>query len=467
MDNQLLESLDRSLTPRAWVSQAWTIVLLFILVTVALIMGAPQLLRFAFPLGSFAVAGWLFFRAPLFYVGFTWWLWFVTPFITRIVDYRTSFDELRLIQVSSFLAVLWAFLTVVKELPKLIRQGGMPFVLIWIAIAYGTCIGLVKTSPVSVARGMLDWFVPALWGFYLFTKWRDYAELRQIIQKAFLWGVLVMGSYGIYQYLVAPEWDRFWITSTALVSVGKPEPYGIRVWSTMASPGPFAIAMMAGLMLLFSGNGLLRLPAAAVGFLSFLLSLVRSAWGGWFVAMVTFMFSLRSRLQIRFILTLVIIALCVVPLTTIEPFASTINSRLQTVTDLGSDRSAIERQDIYAERLSEALLNYLGNGVGNTFVTTKEGQIVKAVIDSGVLDFFFTLGWFGGMFYLGGLLMILYELFLPLQVDDPFMVVARAISVGCLATLPYGSGMLASDGMILWGFIGISMAAQKYHRSHR
>jgi hypothetical protein len=461
MDNP---SLSRS--PVApWVSQAWTVVLLFILVTVALIMGAPQLLRFAFPLGSFAVAGWLYFRAPLFYVGFTWWLWFVTPFITRVVDYRTSFDELRLIQVSSFLAVLWTFLTVVKELPRSLRQGGLPFVLIVVAIVYGSCVGVVKTSPVSVARGVLDWFIPVLWGYYLYVTWQDYAGHRQVIQKAFLWGALVMGGYGIYQYLVAPEWDRFWLTSTALVSAGKPEPYGIRVWSTMASPGPFAIAMMAGLMLLFSGSGLLRIPAAVVGFLSFLLSLVRSAWGGWLVAMMTLMVSLKSKLQMRFIMTLIIIGLCVAPLTTIEPFASTINSRLQTVTDLGSDRSAIERQDIYAERLSEALLNYLGNGVGNTFVTTKEGQIVKVVIDSGILDFFFTLGWFGGMFYLGGLLIILYELFLPLKVDDAFVTVARSISVGCLATLPYGSGMLASDGMVLWGFIGISMAARKYYQN--
>jgi hypothetical protein len=460
--NSLIKPKDLSVD-QSVAASAWTIIALFVLVTVTMVAGTPQLLRYTFPLGALGVAGWLYFKAPVFYIGFTYWLWFLTPFLTRVVDYRTSFDEQRLMQVASFLATLLTIHMFVKELPRSLRQGGLPFILAAIAVVYGAFIGLVQTSPVSVARGLLDWLTPILWGFYLFTQWRDYPAYRQVIQKTFLWGVLITGGYGVYQYWVAPEWDRLWIESTGLLTSGKPEPFGIRVWSTMASPGPFAVTMMAGLMLLFSGQGWLRIPAAAVGYLSFLLSLVRSAWGGWAIALFTLVISLRSKFQIRLITTLVIMVLCVAPLTTIEPIAGTINSRLQSVTDLGGDRSAIQRQEIYRERFTVALSNALGNGVGNTFVVSKDGQISKVVIDSGILDFFFTLGWLGGMFYLGGILMLLYELFYSTAIADPFFSVARAISVGCLATLPYGSGMLASDGVILWGFIGISMAAKKYH----
>jgi hypothetical protein len=442
---------------------AWAVVLIFIATTAAMTMGAPGLLRYAFPAGAFGVAAWLYFKAPLFYFSFTWWLWFLTPFLTRLVDYQTRFDELRLMQVASFLASLITVHTVVKEMPRSLRHGGMPFILAMVAVVYGTLVGFVQTSPVSVARGVLDWLTPICWGFYIFVQWRDYPAYRQVIQKTFLWSVLITGSYGIYQYLVAPEWDRFWLTSTKLLASGKPEPLGMRVWSTMASPGPFAVATMAGLLLLFSGQGILRIPAAVVGYLSFLLSLVRSAWGGWIVAIITFGVALKSKLQIRFFVTVIAIAVCVMPLATIEPFATTINDRLQTITSLEGDHSARQRQEIYREQLTEALSKTLGNGVGNTFIV-KDGEITKVVIDSGILDFFFTLGWFGGLFYLSGLLMLLYELFRPAAlVDDPFVAVSRAIAVGCLATLPYGSGMLAADGIVLWGFIGMSLAARKYH----
>ena len=61
---------------------------------------------------------------------------------------------------------------------------------------------------------------------------------------------MVMGAYGVWQYMVAPAWDGFWIESTGLLTFGKPEPRQIRVFSTMHSNGPFAVTMMAALLLL-------------------------------------------------------------------------------------------------------------------------------------------------------------------------------------------------------------------------
>jgi hypothetical protein len=97
-------------------------------------------------------------------------------------------------------------------------------------------VGLINNPPLAVARAFLEWLTPILFGFHLFIHWRHYPSYRQNIQRIFLWGVLVMGVYGVLQYLVAPEWDRFWLINVK--AFGSAEPLAIRVFSTVNSPGP-------------------------------------------------------------------------------------------------------------------------------------------------------------------------------------------------------------------------------------
>jgi hypothetical protein len=445
----------------------WAAILGLVVLTALAMVGAGGILRPLITLGSFAVGVFLYRRYPILYMGFAWWLWLLAPFVARVIDYRSSFDPLRLVLLSQYLVTLLTLHTFLKHLPKASRQDGLPFVLAFVGVVYGFLVGLINTSPITAFRGLLDWLPPIPFGFYLFINWRDYPEYRQNIQRVFLWGVLVTGAYGVVQYLVVPEWDRFWLISTKLTSFGDPEPFKLRIWSTMPSPGPFAVMMMTGLLLLFTSKEAVRIPAAGAGYLAFLLTMVRTLWGAWFLGLLILMASLKAHLQMRLIVTILIMAVCVVPLVTIEPFATTITTRLQTFSNLQEDDSAKVRKEIYEKGLNSALTNGLGNGIGNTFIA-KEGKLEPVVIDSGILDMFFTLGWFGAVFYLGGLLLLLYNLFQYSEFRfDPFMAAARAISIACFMTLPGGSTMLAFGGIVLWGFLGIAIAGHKYHQHQR
>jgi hypothetical protein len=449
--------------------QAWIAILgLVIFSAVCILVGAVTILRPTYIVISFAVGVFLYLRYPVFYIGFALWMWFLTPFVSRIIDYRSVFDPTRFFLISQYLVTLITLHTLLKHLPKSLRQGGLPFVLAFLGVVYGFLVGLIKTSPMTAGRGLLDWLTPVTFGFYLFINWRDYPEYRQSIQRAFLWGVLVTGVYGVYQYLVAPEWDRYWLISTELTSMGNPEPLELRVWSTMASPAPYAAMTLAGLLLLFNSKHVLTIPAAGAGSLAFLLTLVRTLWGGWFVGFITLLASLKARLQMRLLVTITIMVVCIVPLTTIEPFAETIATRFQSFSNLEEDDSANVRKQIYEDGLKSALTNGLGNGVGNTFIVNQKGLLETIVIDSGILDTFFTLGWFGAVFYLGGMLMLFYKIFQHSEPSfDPFIAAARAISLGMLATLAGNSGMLGFSGMVLWGFLGIALAGIKYHQHQR
>lgn len=448
--------------------QGWMAIAGFVLLTVVCYFaGATAALRLIYPVTALVVAVFLYLRHPILYISFTWWIWFLTPLATRLVDYRVGWDASRQMLIAPYLVVFVTIATFLRHFPRASRQGGLAFVLAFIGVFYGFLVGLIYNPPIPVARGLLDWLSPIIFAFHLFTNWRDYPSYRQNIQRTFLWCVLILGAYGVYQFVVAPEWDRYWLIESKLfTSSGNPVPFGMRVWSTLHSVGPFGAVMQAGLLLLFTSSGNLIFPASAVGYLSFLLTQARTNWGGWLFGVIMIMGSVKTRIQMRLIGIIVVMAICVVPLTTIEPIAGVVATRLETLSSLEDDGSFQDRSGSYDKNLGLALSNGLGNGLGNIWkVNEKTGQIEVVVIDSGILDMFFTLGWFGAIFYMGGLILLIISVSKYGEGRfDSFISAARAIGISSATQLVIGSGMLSVAGMILWGFLAMAMAGHKYYQ---
>jgi len=262
-----------------------------------------------------------------------------------------------------------------------------------------------------------------------------------------------MGVYGVVQYLIAPEWDRFWLISIELTSMGTPEPRGIRVWSTLNSPEPFAGIMAGGLLLLFNSQSVVSLPAAIAGYLSFLLCGVRSGWLGWGAGLLSLVTSLKPKFQMRLVIAVLIMSLCVVPLVTIEPFSGSIVSRLETFSNVQDDVSANERRELYRVTLNSALTNVVGGGISG------------AKIDSALLLMLMELGWIGMLAYSSGILLLVFKLSAQLTPGfDPFMSTARAIVFTSLVRFPLNVPMLGVSGLLFWTFLAIGLAGGKYHQ---
>lgn len=445
---------------------AWTAIGgLAIFTILGILLGAGSLMRFMFPLASLAVGLFLYTQYSILYIGFTWWLWFLTPVISRLIDYRSGWDQSRLILVTPFLVTLITIITLIKYLPKSYRQGGLPFLLVIAALGYGMIIGLINNHPVAVARSFLDWFAPIPFAFHLWVNWHEYPHYKKVIQSTFLWGVLIMGIYGIFQYIIAPEWDKFWLIQSGMFSSsGSPEALGIRVWSTMHSPGPFAVTILAGLLLLFTHKNPLRFPAVVVGTLSLLLSLVRTSWAGLIIAILLFIPSLKSKIQLRIISTILILGLCVIPLATVEPFSSRIGDRIQTFTNIEQDGSFKARQRNYDKNLQVALSQFQGTGLGHSWSFEEEEGFDPTVIDSGVIELFSTLGWLGGVFYLSSLILAIGNLRKSSRYNfDPFLSALRALTLSYFAMLVIYTSMISVSGTLLWSFIGISLAGNKFY----
>jgi hypothetical protein len=428
--------------------------------TVAFILtGAGKILNLAFPVGSLAVGTFLYFRYPILYNGFTWWIWFLVALVRRLADYRSSYTEPSPLLLAPYLVTAVTLITVFQHLPKAHRQGGLPFILPLVGVFYGFLIGLINMPPFTVTRSFLDWLTPLTYGFHLLVNWRNFPSYYQNIQRVFVWGILVMGLYGILQYLALPEWDRLWLDNSGMfvAAGGADDSGGMRVWSTMHSGEPFAALMAGGLLLLFNKPGVLNLWASGAGYLAFLLSTVRSAWIGWFAGLLTLASSLKAKYQMRLMITVLVMAVLVVPLATMEQFSGKLGDRFTSLSNLEGDASATARQETFKNLIGPALTNFVGDGIGTPST------------DSALLSTLISLGWLGTICYVAGMLLLVFKLFQGGEnSSNLFLGTARAIVMTCLVRIPVnGSAIAGVGGMLLWGFLGLAIASQKYYQHQR
>ncbi|HMV47300.1 MAG TPA: O-antigen ligase domain-containing protein [Blastocatellia bacterium] len=451
---------------------AWAaIACVVLLVAGGLAVGQGSLVRLAFPALSFAVGLFLYWKHPVEYLVFAWWVWFLSPFIRRLVDAQSGWVDPSPVLLAPVMVSFLAGLGFLRHFLPSLREGGAPFVLAFAGVAYGLGVGLIRSNfDYTLAQPMMIWLTPIFLGFHLFHHWRDFPRYRAALQWTFLLGALLMGVYGVVQFLIAPEWDRFWMIHVEYMSFGKPEPLGIRVFSTLNAPGPFSVVMMACLLVLFSVRGWLKFPAAAGGYLSFLLCMTRAAWIGWLVAMVSLLASMDLKSRLRLIAVMIVLAAAVVPLAMMPPFSDVVGPRLQTMTKPKDDISLAARLEGYGKYLEDAFLDPMGKGVGvmeRTYAVAADDEGIGPH-DSAILELLLSLGLPGAMFYGIGLIALLFGLRPRRETrGDVFVDAARAIGFGMFAQLLLGSVMLGVMGAVLWSFSGVVMAAQKHHSWER
>jgi hypothetical protein len=436
--------------------------LFFTVVCIGLNLGTP--LRYGFPLGCFLIGIVLYVRYPILYIGFNWWIWFLSPLVRRLIDFNAGWVDPSPILLAPFLVTFVSSVTLLRNLPKAISGNGFPFVLCTFSVLYGFAIGLAEIpGKVGVIVGLLTWLGPIVFGYHLFANWRQFPDMRQVTQRVFLWSVLIMGIYGVIQFLTAPPWERFWLLNVISITdnyaFGTPAPLQMRVWSTMHSHQPFASVIAAGVLLLLSIQSPFKIASSIAGYLSLLLTLARTAWVGWFLGILVFLPSLKPKLQMRLITTLTIMLVLVAPLAMIEPFSTVINDRVLSFFLGSQDGSYIDRSIGYANLLDEGLTELVGRGVGYEIRDSNIGGN-----DSGILSLLFTLGWMGSIPYVGGLLLLIVSILRGREATiDPFVSACRAIAVSMFAQIGLNTVMLAAFGMVMWSFIGLSVAARVYH----
>ena len=388
-------------------------------------------------------------------------MWFLCPVIRRLIDYQSGYFTPGPWTFTALLVTLISFFTFLQELPKKNRQSNLPFILCFGSLFYVLSIGLIQNPIDKTIVDFLAWLCPLSFGFHLFANWKHYPQYSKVIQQSFLWGMFLLGIYGMIQFCIAPQWDRFWLINGDMGSFGVPEPFGIRVMSTMNSPQAFATAMMASLILLFCHrrNTFFFLPANVVGYLTFLLSRARAGWLAWSIGIFIFISFSKLSTQIRVLIGIAFILLMLIPLISIDPFSDIISSRLESLSNVDTDSSLNTRLSAYQALFDLAVNEVTGKGLGFTLDLPDFGDR-----DGAILPTLFIFGWLGIIPLLSGICLLLFEMFYRKNnKSDSFSNAARAICLGVLAQIGFNFIFLSAIGMIFWSFLGIYLASQRYY----
>jgi hypothetical protein len=447
--------------PRGWramiASPAFPGSLVFGVTLLLILAHQGRLLALFFPVAALLAGVVLYQRHPVHWLAFLCWLMFLSPAVRRLSDYfNGAFTQSSPIIVAPLLVAALGGLGVLRYHRVLAQRRAMPLMLALSGVLYGFAVGVVRAGPLPAVFALTLWMLPPLVGFHLLIHWRHYGEFRRVLMKTFKYGGLLMGVYGVIEFVLMPPWDAFWLIGSKMLSEGDPVPFGIRVASTMNSSGPYAVAAMVCLLFLMADSGKLRAVAACAVLFSLLLTSVRTAWGGLVIGLMFPLYGLSLKMRMRLIGSAVALAVLTLPLMSVDKIADPVLKRFQSIGDLSHDTSFADRSAFYANFLDTALTDIAGQGLGSTGAATKlntgPAGSQMSVFDSGLMEIPFVLGWPGSLLFCGGVIWLLARAFVcACRIRKDRMAASGVgIGIGLLAMLLSANMLTGLSGIFFY-----------------
>ena len=453
---------------------AWPLVVGFALfIVVLLAVGQAAIVRYLFPVGALAVAAMLYRLGPAPYLEFAWWLWQISPGIRRYVDYQLGGWEAQSpMSLTPFLVSSIAIFGALRRLPELHRRSFLPWIAAALCILYGTFVGMLRVGLTPAIHGTIAWFIPFSLGLYTALEWRRYPDIQAAMRRAFLYGSILLAIYGCYQFINPLIWDRVWMVSSGMYSVGRAFPFEVRVFSMVNSPLNFATILVAGLFIALSSRGLARVLSLSIGAIALLLSLVRSVWIAGVLGFLVYLYSVPVRAARRFLMAgaLSLLVIGMVPLFVPEdimgPTWTLLEKRFLTFTDLGQDVSYKDRASFLDNISTVVVESPQGYGLGSTGVSSTLADAGDGIrdFDNGVFAVLYSLGWFGGVGLFASAIAIMISI-VPRRetVDDTMAKAARAVAFTSLILMAGSNVFEGVNAAILWGALGLVVASHLWH----
>ena len=392
-------------------------------------LGAGALSRLFF-IAAASASAWIYIRrSPWDYLTLTFWFWTLTPLARRLIDYGTGFDPVNYVLGTPNLLALFMLKDILTS-SELRRREAVVGLLILLPILYGLGVSFVQGDILPGIAGSADWIAPLLYYFYILANWRDIHAAEMPFRAFFAANGAVLVLYGIYQYFSPMPWDVYWVLASGLTSIGHPVPYDLRIFSTTNSPGVLAIWLGALLLLWLEFRTNITVLLVSATCLLLLMTLVRSVLGTMALGLLLACFMGRAGIMKVVGVALVAVVLVGGVASVANPdMTDRLMARLDTLNDLSTDYSALQRQALY--RAAPALIdnNPLGVGIGGIGRGAVASQNVEMVsIDSGPIAIYLTLGWIGGSMYLAGIVLILGQALLAARTTRSPAALALAVA---------------------------------------
>lgn len=441
------------------------ILIFFVSIIFIFFLQFGQILIFIFPISAFLIGIILYFNCPILYIRFTFLVLFFGELIRRIIDLQSGYLTPGPWSFTPMLVAFISFLSFIREIPKYYKNDGLLFLLSLGSVFYTFLVGLIYENPLDkVIVGSIMWSAPILFGFHLFVSWRNYYNYLREIKNVFLFGTIAMGLYGLLQFIYVPPWENFYLNSEFVsTSFGTPEPFNIRIFSTMNSPFSCSGMLIAGILFFLSSpikinNFFVILPSL----ISLILTRVRSGWIGFSVG-IFFLFFVRNNKAHKKTYLLIFILFSVIGvilLSSVEPFSSKISPRFQSLFSLEDDVALNVRKEALELVLAGSLFEPLGHGFG----TTPLSEAGFSEGDGIILNMLFWFGLFGSLIYLLSIALSFIQLFwMKNRGVDDFSSALFSIAIGILP-LAFSANLFSGTlGLLFWSILGSGLASRQYY----
>ena len=418
-------------------------------------------LRILFPLATVIVGFVLYFRSLTGYLEFTFFVWFVSPFVRRLIDLYAGWLDPSPVLLAPIFVTLISGLSFVSIF-RVDSRFRYPFLLALVGILFGLGVGLLRSGPIAVIVPLLNFLVPVLLGVHIISNWQHCHALARTFDRTIAVGVFIMGTYGIVQYILAPAWDTKWLLNVdpaAAPTFGVAEPFGIRVFSTLNSPLPFGICMMVGLLVLANRRGWSANLILLIGYFALSLSLARTAWLGWATGAVFLAFSKkRSRWKlVSSVALFLLVSVAATSVSSLDTMTNVISKRAETFAAPTEDFSFNVRVAAYAKDIYPLLFDPFGQGIASQG-TAEEADAGFGPHDSAALELVRCLGWFGGGIYLLAISVLVCRIVTYSTCTSPALRSYQAVVCGLIPMALFGSVFLSVSGALLWTVLSLASA---------
>jgi hypothetical protein len=434
---------------------------------ILLLSPVSSVLLYGFPLMTVVVATQLYRRNLSLYVSLVCWLWFLTPFIRRLVDYRAGWIPATIIQLAPLLAISAPAVWLILDWRKVVQRSIAPVLCILATCLYGTLLGLFNFTPLLVFQDLANWLAPIVFALTLYRHRDQASEMFRAFEKAFIYGIIVVSIYGVVQFFFLPAWDVLWMLETRNSSMGIPKPTEARTFSTMNGPQILAAFLVVGLLLAFNSRHRVRFLAIPLGLLCLTLSLARSGWLAMAAGLTYLLFKMPQKQRVQVVVVAILSVLALFSAMQDPDLNKVLSKRFDTLSDVKDDGSFLDRMEGYVG-VFEAFENQpYGYGMGAAPAQNVEPEASLGLArdgrsvplgDSTLVTIMTTMGCGVGFVFLGALLPLVWSVFHRPTNSSVYTRTMLAALVGFLAESLLCLVLNGPIGFLFWSSIGFCVA---------
>jgi hypothetical protein len=406
-------------------------------------------------------------------IGIDLLLWVCVPEVRRLLDWNRGFNSLPVVNLLPLLFLVPLAVLVTFDGSLLRLRGAMrALVYVWLAsFGYALVVSLLGGTLLGGFYQFASFVLPVALGLLLATRVSSAAAALTFLSRVTLWPAVATSLYAIYQYFSPPPWDVYWVNNSGLVTIGVPQPFGLRVFGTLNAPVTLADFLTVTILLTLPRLRLSRWPlllALVPCIAALALTSVRASWIELCVGFAVYAFFSPERGS-------AFAAAAFVGAASLATFACAsslgnsvlvqqVQDRLETFGDLEHDNSVQWRQHEADVALEQARMDPLGEGLGTLGTATKLGNAQSVTtIDNGYLERLDEMGVIGFAGYVAVLFIGIAATLRRLVSRGPDAQTASVLAVALAVQVALAVLDLSSDhhtgllGVAFWCCLGIAL----------